>query len=82
VVQPGGADGLLTVRETAARLKVSTATVYALCERGELAHFRVLNSIRVRVADLDAFVASAPLRTSPRMKTRLAAADSAGDEER
>jgi len=59
VVQPDGADELLTVRETATRLKVSTATVYALCDRGELPHFRVLNSIRVRVADLEAFVASA-----------------------
>ena len=37
----------LTVREVAALLKVSTATVYRLCELGEIEHFRVLNSIRV-----------------------------------
>jgi excisionase family DNA binding protein len=36
-----GADALLTVKEAAARLKVSTATVYALCETGRLARVRV-----------------------------------------
>jgi excisionase family DNA binding protein len=34
------------------------ATVYRLCERGELPHVRVVNSIRVRRADLEAFVAA------------------------
>jgi len=32
---------------------VSTATVYALCERGELPHVRVSNAIRLRVEDLE-----------------------------
>ncbi|MCA3011851.1 MAG: helix-turn-helix domain-containing protein [Myxococcaceae bacterium] len=41
-------DEVLTVREVAELLKVSTATVYAMVERGELEHFRVMNSIRVR----------------------------------
>ena len=52
-----GADGerLLSVREVATRLGVSTATIYKLCERGELVHVRVLNAIRVRPADLSAF---------------------------
>lgn len=45
-----GADDVLTVREVAGLLKVSTATVYAMVERGELEHFRVSNSIRVRRA--------------------------------
>jgi excisionase family DNA binding protein len=36
---------------------VRTATVYRLCERGELPHVRVVNSIRVRRADLDTLVA-------------------------
>jgi len=49
----GGADRLLTVREVAAKLGVSTSTVYALCERGELAHVRVLNAIRVATAELE-----------------------------
>jgi excisionase family DNA binding protein len=33
-------------------LKVSTATVYAMVERGQLEHFRVMNSIRVPRAAL------------------------------
>jgi excisionase family DNA binding protein len=36
----------LTVREVARRLRVSTATVYKLCARGELVHVRVLNVVR------------------------------------
>jgi excisionase family DNA binding protein len=38
---------LLTVREAARLLRVSTATVYKLCALGELAHVRVLNVIRI-----------------------------------
>jgi excisionase family DNA binding protein len=52
----GGADRLLSVREVAERLSVSTATVYALCERGELAHIRVSNAIRVAPRNLEAFI--------------------------
>ena len=40
-------DEFLTVREAARVLKVSTATVYKLCARGELAHVRVLSVIRI-----------------------------------
>lgn len=47
-------DDVLTVKEAAALLKVSTATVYALVDRGELEHFRVRNSIRVLRASLEA----------------------------
>ncbi|MHB8420598.1 MAG: helix-turn-helix domain-containing protein [Myxococcales bacterium] len=54
----GGADNLLTVREVAARLHVSTATVYALADRGKLAHVRVSNAIRVAPEDLAAYVAA------------------------
>jgi excisionase family DNA binding protein len=32
-------------------------TVYRLCERGELAHIRVSNAIRIRLEDLDQYVA-------------------------
>jgi len=42
-----GAGILLTARDVAQRLRVSTATVYALCRRGELRHYRVSNAIRV-----------------------------------
>ncbi len=41
------AGPLLTVREAARVLRVSTATVYKLCARGELAHVRALNIIRI-----------------------------------
>lgn len=48
---------LLTVKEAAARLKVSTATVYALCESGKLAFTRVLtHAIRIAEADLVAYL--------------------------
>jgi excisionase family DNA binding protein len=55
---PGGAARLLTVREVAERLAVCTATVYALCERGEIRHLRVLNAIRIHPNDLEASIAS------------------------
>jgi len=41
----------------AERLAVCTATVYALCERGEIRHLRVSNAIRVHPDDLKAFIA-------------------------
>ena len=46
---------LLTVREAAQRLSVSTATIYALCDRGQLQNVRVSNAIRLRVEDLEEF---------------------------
>jgi excisionase family DNA binding protein len=42
---------LLKVREVAAYLRVSTATVYELYARGKLRHVRVLNAIRVAPLD-------------------------------
>ena len=52
-----GADLLLTVKEAARRLKVSTATVYALCESGRLPYARIAtHSIRILGADLARFV--------------------------
>ncbi len=54
----GGRNRLLTVREVAAQLGVCTATVYRLCEIGELPHVRISDAIRVRPADLEALVAS------------------------
>ena len=49
-------EPFLTVREVAARLRISTATVYAICERGELAHVRVSNAIRVQEEEIDAYL--------------------------
>ena len=52
----GGRDGrLLSVAEVAEELAVSTGTVYKLVASGELSNVRVLNSIRVRRQELDAF---------------------------
>jgi excisionase family DNA binding protein len=51
------ADSLLTVKDAAVRLRVSTASVYALCGRGELAHVRAsTHSIRIREQDLAEFI--------------------------
>jgi len=50
------ADRLLTVREVAAFLRVSTRTVYTLCDDGKLAHVRIANAIRVQLAAVLAFL--------------------------
>ena len=47
---------LLSVRDVAAYLAVSTKTIYALCAQGKLRHIRVLNAIRIAPSDVDAFV--------------------------
>lgn len=52
----GGARDLLSAREVAQRLGVCTATVYKLCERGELTHVRISNAVRVDPRDLEAFI--------------------------
>lgn len=52
------AEWLLSVRDVATALAVSTATVYGLCESGKLPHVRVLNVIRVRREDLQGFIAA------------------------
>ena len=51
-----GRDQLLRVVEVAEYLGVCNATVYRLCERGELRHVWIVNSIRIRPADLKAFL--------------------------
>jgi len=48
------ARSLLSVRQVAKLLGVCPATVYALCDRGDLPHFRVLNATRVDVQDVKA----------------------------
>lgn len=52
----GPGPRLLTVREVAAHLRVSTRTVYSLCETGGLAHVRVRNAIRIPPAALIALL--------------------------
>jgi len=53
----GGIERLLTVRQVGERLGVCAATVYKLCALGQLRHFRIVNAIRVAVADLADFIA-------------------------
>ncbi len=53
----GGRGRLLRVAEVAEQLGVCNATVYRLCESGELPHLRVVNSIRVRPKDLAEYLA-------------------------
>jgi excisionase family DNA binding protein len=47
---------LLTVRQVAKVLGMCPATVYGLCERGELAHYRVRHAIRVDPMDVKAML--------------------------
>ena len=61
----GGRGRLLRVAEVADHLGVCAATVYRLCERGELPHVRVVNSIRVRPDDLRAFMVVQPRSVIP-----------------
>ncbi len=52
-----GADRLLTIKEAAARLRASAATVYALCERGALRYVRLsTHAIRIAEQDLAEFI--------------------------
>ena len=54
-----GADSLITVKEVAEQLKVSTATVYTLCASGRLPHSRIsTHSIRIAESDLKAYVSA------------------------
>ena len=55
-------EGMLTVREAARLLGVSTATVYKLCARGELAHVRLLNVVRIAPDALVAVTRGLPTR--------------------
>jgi excisionase family DNA binding protein len=57
-----GEDGrsvrpLLSVRQVAKLLGVCSATVYGLCEQGNLPHFRVLNAIRIDPRAVKRFLA-------------------------
>jgi len=49
-------DRLLTAREVAGTLRVSTMTVYRLIRRGELPAVRVGRNYRVRASDLEGYL--------------------------
>jgi excisionase family DNA binding protein len=94
---PNLAAPMLTVRELARALSVSTATVYTLVQRGELRHVRVLNAIRVPASELAALLERrgvprgapelAPTRSppasarAPRVARGVAASDGDGVDE-
>lgn len=50
---------MLTLKQVAEQLLVSERTVWALVKRGELAVIRIGRQIRVRPADLDAYLEQA-----------------------
>jgi excisionase family DNA binding protein len=52
----GGRSRLLRVAEVAEQLGVCAATLYRLCEGGELPHVRIVNSMRIRPEDLKDFI--------------------------
>jgi integrase len=54
----GAIERLLSVRQVAELLGVSTATVYAMVDRAELAHVRVSSSIRFEASVVAALVAA------------------------
>jgi excisionase family DNA binding protein len=56
----------LTVRGVAERLRVSTATVYALCRSGELQHHRISHAIRISEGGLAEYLDGAG-RRAPRL---------------
>ncbi|HWA97336.1 MAG TPA: helix-turn-helix domain-containing protein [Pirellulales bacterium] len=49
-------DALLTVRDVAERLKVSTRTIQTMTKAGELPTVRIRRAVRFRPADVRAFV--------------------------
>lgn len=62
----GFSMSLLTARQVAEKLRICTATVYRLCERGELGYVRVSNAVRVPEAALRAFMESSRRLKRPR----------------
>ena len=63
ILVPSVSPGLLTVREVARVLKVSTSTVYKLVSRRVLPHLRASNAIRVAQEDLCALLSAGKQRS-------------------
>ena len=49
-------DGLLTIEEVAALLKIADKTAYIMAERGELAGFKVGGQWRLGRSDIDDWI--------------------------
>jgi excisionase family DNA binding protein len=62
---------LLTVREVAAYLRVSTRTVYALCEQGKLRHMRIANALRIEPGRVPEFERQTSLDSPVQVICRL-----------
>ena len=58
-------ERLLSVRQVASWLGVSTSTVYKLCAEGRLAHVRVASAIRVAPKALEELVGGGVRLTEP-----------------
>jgi excisionase family DNA binding protein len=59
LVPPPAFEPLLTPADVAARLSISRSEVYVLVRKAELPALRIGNQIRIRPADLEAFLAAA-----------------------
>jgi excisionase family DNA binding protein len=53
---PGPHERLITVSAVAARLGVSTASVYKLCQRGELSGLRIGGALRFQPSAIDEYL--------------------------
>ncbi len=51
-------QSLLTVKQLAAKLGVCTATIYRLCDRGELPYVRVAQALRLVPMEVAAYLAT------------------------
>jgi excisionase family DNA binding protein len=56
---PGPHEQLLTVRDVARRLGVSSALVYRLCQRNELRSLRIGGALRFQSAAVDEYLIEA-----------------------
>jgi excisionase family DNA binding protein len=59
-------SGFLTLAEAAARLRVSTHTVYKMCRTGDIPARRVGRQWRIRIRDLEDWLAHQSLKASAR----------------
>jgi len=71
--------GLLTVREVAAEMRVSTMTVYRLIKAGELPAIRVGKHFRIKGGDLLAYLDSRIVGGAPPVRPAPPAADGMRD---
>src|SRR5436305_11791767 len=60
MVQESADLDLLTLEEAASKLRVSKNTVYKLCRSGQIPSCKVGRQWRIRVADLERWLSTAP----------------------